>query len=224
VSDTNVLSRRSLHRELVPLLRDMILAGELRPGEKISEAELCDRFGVSRTPLREALKVLEAEGLVVLPPNRGPSVASITPAEIEELFPIMGGLEAVAGELACARIREHDILKIRGLHSSMVYHYRHDDPVAASKLGRSIHEAIFEIAANGELTRLYNALMTRIHAVRFATQNHREYWKESVHDHEQILEALEARDGLRLAAILKEHLRHRARMVQNAVAAADAAS
>ncbi len=82
----------------------MIVEGTLKAGDKISEPDLCDLFGVSRTPLREALKVLAAEGLVDLTPNRGARVARIAPEAVEELFPIMGMLEALAGELACARM------------------------------------------------------------------------------------------------------------------------
>jgi DNA-binding GntR family transcriptional regulator len=107
--------RRSLHDELATRLRDMIVNGELKPAQKIPEAELCERFGVSRTPMREALKVLAAEGLINLLPNRGAVVAKITQQEIDELFPIMGALEALAGELACARIDEPALVEIRRL-------------------------------------------------------------------------------------------------------------
>src|ERR1700685_2379658 len=99
-----IIVRRGLHYELAARLLDMIVDGELKPAQKVPEAELCERFGVSRTPMREALKVLAAEGLINLLPNRGAAVAKITQQEIEELFPIMGALEALAGELACAKM------------------------------------------------------------------------------------------------------------------------
>src|ERR1700682_2844114 len=118
-----VILRRSLHDELAMRLRDMIVEGALKPAQKVPEAELCERFGVSRTPMREALKVMAAEGLVNLLPNRGAVVAKITQQEIDELFPIMGALEALAGELACARIDERALAEIRRLHQTMVEHY-----------------------------------------------------------------------------------------------------
>ena len=93
--------RSSLHDTLVSHLRDLIMRGDLRPGDKLPEQKLCERFGVSRTPMREAVKVLAAEGVLRLVINRGAIVAETTPQEIEELFPIMAALEAVAGEQAC---------------------------------------------------------------------------------------------------------------------------
>ena len=100
MSDTAIIPRRSLHGELAAQLRDMLMRGELKAGDKISEQALCIRFGVSRTPLREALKVLANEGLLILSPNRGASVARVSPQEVDELFPIMGSMEALAGETA----------------------------------------------------------------------------------------------------------------------------
>lgn len=217
--DSTVRPRQSFHMELVPLLRDMILACELQPGEKLSEPKLCKHFGVSRTPLREALKVLAAEGLVVLQPNRGASIACITPTEIDELFPIMGALEALAGECACNRMTDGDMLKIRALHGSMVHHYRSGDPATASKLGRMVHESIVELAANRELTRFYNSLIVRIHSARFKAHFDSKSWEQSVQDHELIVDALEKRDGPRLGAILKDHLSHLAQMVHESLQA-----
>ena len=167
------IARRSLHHEVASLIRDMIIAGELAPGIRIAEAELCARFGVSRTPLREALKVLAVEGLVVLQPNRGAAVARITPEEIDELFPIMGVLEALAGEIACERLSEQDLAEIEGLHADMVDAHRRGEWVACSKLNRAIHEKIFAVAGNAALIQLYQTLMVRIHAARFVARARR---------------------------------------------------
>ena len=100
------IKRPSLHEELTERLRDMIVEGVLVTGEKVPERELCEKFAVSRTPMREALKVLAAEGLLTLQPNRGAIVRAITLEELEEVFPLMGALEALAGELACKNITD----------------------------------------------------------------------------------------------------------------------
>ena len=92
------IARRPLHEELAERLRDLISLGELQPGEKIPEKALCERFGVSRTPLREALKVLASAGTVTLRPNRGAVVSTLTREELDEVFPVMGSLEALAGK------------------------------------------------------------------------------------------------------------------------------
>ncbi|MFG1427417.1 GntR family transcriptional regulator [Roseixanthobacter glucoisosaccharinicivorans] len=217
-----IITRRSLHGELVPLLRDMILGDELQPGDKIPELALCARFGVSRTPLREALKVLAAEGLLVLTPNRGAMVACISNEEIDAYFPIMGALEALAGEIACARITKAQFAKLKAMHDAMVAHYQASEVAPYLNLNKAIHAAFFEIADNAPLTQLYNNLMVRIHAVRFVAKKSPARWREAVDDHERMMEALAERDGPRLGSILRDHLRHKAGMVHESLAGLDA--
>ncbi|QCI66467.1 GntR family transcriptional regulator [Phreatobacter stygius] len=218
-----LIARRSLSTELVGRLRDMIVEGTLKPGDKISEPDLCDLFGVSRTPLREALKVLAAEGLVQLNPNRGSTVARIEPAEIEELFPIMGMLEALAGELACARLTPEALERLETMHATMVRHWKSDEWIPYSRLNRDIHEAIFAVAGNATLSALYQSLLVRIHAVRFVARKSAERWAEAVDDHERMMTALRARDGAALSAVMREHLRHKADMVHEALRQLDSA-
>lgn len=224
MSEQGIISRRSLHGELVDLLHDMVLDGELRPGDKINEQALCTRFGVSRTPLREALKVLASGGLVILAPNRGASVAQISPQEIDQLFPIMGALESLAGELACAEITDGEVARIQKMHDQMVRHYEKREAGPYLKLNRSIHEAIFEAAGNAELTQLYHTIMVRTHAVRFTAKKSPARWDEAIEDHIQMMDALRKRDGKRLAAILKDHLRHKAAMVHESLTETPAAA
>ncbi len=219
--EPRAIIRRSLHDEILERLRDLIVEGELTPGTKIPEAELCVQFGISRTPLREALKALAAEGLVTLQPNRGASVAKTTLTEIDELFPIIGALEALAGELACARIRDAEIAVIRRDHLKMVKHFERGDWLGYIKLNRAIHEAIFDAAANGALSALYQQLLVRTHAVRFVAKKSAVRWQEAVDDHEKILAALENRDGPALARILALHLKHKAATIRETMQQSD---
>ncbi len=212
-----LIARRSLATELVGRLRDMIVEGTLKAGEKVSEPDLCDLFGVSRTPLREALKVLAAEGLVDITPNRGARIARIEPDAVEELFPIMGMLEALAGELACARLAAVDLARLEALHAEMVGHWKRGEWVPYSRLNRQIHEEIFRIAGNATLAGLYQNLMVRIHAVRFVARKTPERWAEAIEDHERMMAALRARDGAALSVLMREHLRHKADVVHEAL-------
>ena len=221
LNEQGVIVRRSLHEEIVERLRDLIVDGELKPGAKIQEPELCEQFGVSRTPLREALKALAAEGLVALSPNRGASVARVTLAEIHELFPIMGALEALAGELACARICDEAVSAIRRDHDRMVKYYMRSEWTGYIKANRAIHDAIFAAAGNASLTALYRQLLVRTHSVRFVANKSSARWEQSVEDHEKILAALEKRDGKRLARVLAAHLQHKAESVIEAMGAGD---
>jgi DNA-binding GntR family transcriptional regulator len=209
--------RRSLHDEIANQLRDMVVDGDLKPGQKVPEPDLCRRFGVSRTPLREALKVLAAEGIIQLLPNRGAVIAQITDEEIEQIFPIMGALEALAGELACERMSEEDLAKLRRLHKTMIGHYRRGERLPYSKLNRAFHEAIFAAAGNASLSALYQQLIFRIHAIRFVAKKSAERWAQAVDEHEQMMAALEARDGKKLARILKLHLWNKAEMVKESM-------
>jgi DNA-binding GntR family transcriptional regulator len=104
-------------------LRDMIVQGELLPGTKLNERVLCEQLGISRTPLREALKFLASEGLVELLPNRGAQVAPLESGKVKEMFVVLGSLEALAGELVCRNASDAEIAEIRSLHYQMVAHH-----------------------------------------------------------------------------------------------------
>lgn len=200
------IARRSLHGELVERLRDMIGTGALASGEKIQEMALCQRFGVSRTPLREALKVLASEGVVTLQPNRGATVAALSVPDLEEVFPVMGALESLSGEIACRRITDREIAKIASLHRRMVEHWRRRELQPYFKLNQAIHQAILEATHNETLKTVYRALAGRVLTARYVANMSDERWQEAVAEHEAILVALQARDGPGLAAILKRHL------------------
>src|ERR1700748_32451 len=117
----------SLHDEILTRLRAHIVEGSTRDGGRIPERQLCEMLGISRTPLREALKVLAAEGLVELLPNRGARVRQLSEQDIAELFDIMGGLEGLAGRLACENITDSEIAEIERLHYEMYGFYLHRD-------------------------------------------------------------------------------------------------
>ncbi len=203
------IARRSLHVELVDRLHTMIVEGTLPPGGKIPEKALCERFGVSRTPMREALKVLAADGLVSLAPNRGAWVSKMTVAELEEVFPIMGALEALSGELACERITDTQIEHIRNLHKEMLTHYRAGDLTGYFRANQKIHEAILEAADNATLATQYRTLASRVRRARYLANMSDERWARAVAEHEQILQALENRQGAQLAVILRQHLKNK---------------
>jgi DNA-binding GntR family transcriptional regulator len=198
--------RRSLHDELVERLRDMVTDGELKPGDKVPEQALCDRFGVSRTPLREALKVLASEGLMQITPGRGTRVAALSESEIDELFPVLGALEGLAGSLAVERMTPGDLAELRALHDQMMGHFRQRRQAPYLRLNRAIHEKIFAIAGNAALFELYRQLLVRVHSLRFVVKKTAAQWSRAVKDHERVMAAFTARDGERVAAILRDHL------------------
>lgn len=214
--------RVSLHDELIARLRDLIVEGELAPGSKVPERELCDRFHVSRTPLREALKVLASEGLLILAPNRGATVSKLTVGDLDEIFPVMGALEALSGELAAPRITDLELAEIRVLHQEMVRHYERRDLKLYFRLNQKIHEKIMEAAGNPTLAQLHRGLNGRVRRARYLANMTPSRWAQAVAEHEEILHALESRDPARLGRVLKSHLHNKCETVKESLLTEDA--
>jgi DNA-binding GntR family transcriptional regulator len=203
------IARRPLAEELADRLREMIVEGELPPGERISEKALCDRFGVSRTPLREALKVLSREGLVTLTPNRGAAVAALTIADLEEAFPIMAALEALTGELAAKRAADAEVAAVAALADSMEAAWRGKDRARYLTLNDEFHAALSEAARNPTLAEMKRALDRRIRRGRRRASVSEARWAEAIAEHREIAEALAARDAGRLSALLRRHMQNK---------------
>jgi DNA-binding GntR family transcriptional regulator len=204
-----LISRQALHEAVAARLRDMIVEGRLAPGERLNERELCEQLGISRTPLREAFRVLATEGLIALPPNRGAQVVKLSPEDVRDTFTVMGALEGLSGELACQHVTDADITALRVMHEEMVACHARGDLPNYYRINRVIHERINAIAGNPTLTRTYRALNDRLHALRFRSNYIKEKWDRAVADHGEMLEALAARDGERLRRILVNHLAHK---------------
>ncbi|QEM82853.1 GntR family transcriptional regulator [Halomonas binhaiensis] len=200
---------RSLYLEVADRIRDLIERGTLLPGEKIAEKQLCESFGVSRTPLREALKVLTSEGLVENLPNRGSRVVRLTRTGVQNTYDVMGALEGLSGELACPNITDAELARVRKLHQRMLEFYRRKEIKPYFEINQQIHEAILAASHNDVLIEMYNNLSQRVKRVRYSVEMGEDNWTQAVSDHEAMLEALEARDGPRLGAILRQHLRHK---------------
>lgn len=213
------INRRSMHAEVADFLRDVIAEGELPPGRRISERDLCEHLGISRTPLREALKVLASEGLVEMTPHRGTRVVRLTLKEVDDLFQVMGALEALSGELACRFVEDADMRQIEALHRAMVEHFERGDLPNYFRLNQQIHEKIVAIADNEVLAKTYLGLAGRIRHYRYMANLSRPRWKQAVREHDDIIAALAKRDGPRLGDILRRHLKNKCAVVKLAVAA-----
>lgn len=208
------IPRTSLHDTIVNRVRAMVYDGDLKPGEKVPERMLCETLGISRTPLREALKVLASEGVLELLPNRGARVARLTAEDVDEMFPVMGALEALAGELACANATEADLAELRALHYQMALHHTRGERAEYFALNQKIHEMIMRAAHNDLLVGMYEGLAGRIRRARYISSITPDRWKQAMAEHEVMLAAFEARDGARLAVVLREHLRNKCEAVK----------
>lgn len=200
------ISRKPLHEEAINRLRDLIVRGELAPGERLNERRLCEQLGISRTPLREAIKLLATEGLVELLPNRGAVVAGIDAARLAESLQVMGALEALAGELACRHASDERIAAIRRLHEEMLAMHARGDLAGYFRHNQAIHMSLVEASGNSVLAGAYRQLNANVRRARYMANLSRERWDAAVREHEHILAALEARDVPRLQALLRDHL------------------
>ena len=194
-------------------LKGLIADGALPPGAKLVEKELCDSFGVSRTPLREAIRALAAEGVVVVTPNRGAAVATVTEDQILESFQVMGALEGLAGELAAPRMTGAQLDALRRAHAAMLDCRQAGDLDGYYAQNRAIHDVIFDAAGNGTLAETRQIIHRRIVNLRFIARIADDEWATAIAEHEEMLVALEARDGSALGAVLRRHLESKRRQV-----------
>ncbi|MBM7070337.1 GntR family transcriptional regulator [Actibacterium sp. 188UL27-1] len=200
------IKRPTLHEELVERLRNLVVEDALKPGEKVPEKELCESFGVSRTPLREALKVLASEGLVVLQANRGARVARVTRKELEDTFPVIAMLEQLAGELACQNLNDAEIARIEKRHDAMVKAYKARDRKTYFQANQDIHNALIDGAKNELLESHHRMLAVRVRRARFMVNLSEERWAEAIQEHEQMMEKLRDRDVTGLGQLMKTHM------------------
>jgi DNA-binding GntR family transcriptional regulator len=209
---------RTLHADLLAGLRDLINRGDLAPGTRVPERTLCERFSVSRTPLREALKVLAAEGLVELLPNRGARIATLNEEHLLHLFEVIAVLEAEAGRLACERITQDALAEIQSMHYLMYAHFLRQELPEYFALNQAIHNAIYAGCANPVLTATYGSLAGRITRARYLANRMRaDRWKAAMDEHDGILDALVRRDGAELGKLLAQHLQNKRDCVIEAI-------
>ncbi|NHI01775.1 GntR family transcriptional regulator [Oceanimonas sp. MB9] len=205
---SNSLRRRSLHEEVADCVRTMIIEGELKEGERINEPALCKQLDISRTPLREALKVLNSEGIVTIEPNRGARVAVITPEEIREHFEIICSLERRAAELTASRATQAELEQLTRLQQQLEGYHQAQDKQQYFEINQHIHRLIIELAGNETLIQLHHQLMNKVSRGRYLAIGFHHRWDESVAEHRALLDALKAGDGDRAGRILAEHVMH----------------
>jgi len=201
--------RRPLHEEATDRMRDLIVQGQLAPGARLNERLLTAQLGVSRTPLREAFKVLATEGLVELLPNRGAIVSQMDPVRLSESLAVMGALEALAGELACLSATDAQINEIRALHYEMLAYHARGDLAGYFKFNQAIHLKLVKYSGNAVLYNTYRQMNGNVRRARYMANLSKERWDAAVREHDAILAALSARDVERIKSLLSDHLAHK---------------
>jgi len=194
-------------------MREMIAAGEFRPGGHITIQGLCARFGVSRGSVREALKLLAAEARLRTFANRGAAAGTMPHAKIDEIVPIVGALEGLAGQLACDRIVHEELVDIEALHERLADHYHHSEEKAYMETADAICSAVFAIAANDSLSKIHQMLLRQLRWSH-VTERAPPEWAEAVEEQELMLRALRVRNGDLWTLLASRHNRHRAALLR----------
>jgi DNA-binding GntR family transcriptional regulator len=207
------IPRAALHEQVAQRLRQMLVEGRIAPGAKLNERELAQLLNVSRTPLREGIKMLAAEGLVELVPNRGAIALALTEADVLNTFEVMAGLEALSGELAAQRITPQELAEIQAMQFEMMAAYTRRELSAYYSLNARIHNAISAAAKNPVLATVYQQVNARLQALRFRSNQDGEKWKSAVKEHELMIDALNAHDAVAMRDVLAAHLANKLNVV-----------
>lgn len=203
------IPRAALHEQVAQRLRQMLIENRIAPGAKLNERELSEVLNVSRTPLREAIKMLAAEGLVALLPNRGAIAVELSDDDVRNTFEVMAGLEAQSGELAAQRITDAELNEIKAMHFEMLAAYTRRDLPAYYRLNASIHSAINGATKNPVLIATFNQVNARLQSLRFRTNQNEEKWRDAIKEHELMVTALSARDPVAMRKVMSEHIDHK---------------
>lgn len=199
--------RKSLASDAADNLREFIMLGKLAPGMPVRERDLAEAFGISRTPLKEALRILETEGLIVYGVTRRPSVADPSLEEINDWLRVQGALEALAGELACELASDAQLEEIERLNASIKEARDSDGKLEAFRRDMAFHAAIVAAADNAALAETHASYNARLWRVRFLSSQREAARDATRQEHLEIVEALKTRDAVAARRALKKHLR-----------------
>ncbi|MGE5258027.1 MAG: GntR family transcriptional regulator [Hyphomicrobiales bacterium] len=202
----NRIDVRALHQDVAGKLREMIRKGILVRGQRIVEAEICEQIGVSRTPLREALRVLESEGLVELFPHKGVHIRQPSMHEIQEMFDVMGVLEGTCARMAALRMTSAGWRKIEHLHQKLETHYAEGDREKYLAVNNVLHALIQELAGNRVLDDIVRRLREKVALYRHQQIYENDRFDESIREHRKIRDALRRRNPDAAEKQMKRHL------------------
>lgn len=201
-----ISGRKTLCDEVAERLRELILLAKLAPGAPIRERDLAEAMGISRTPLREALRILEAEELVVYSPTRRPFVADPDLETLEQNLSVLGAIEALAGEQACRNATDEEIAEIERICQEMAEGSETDEPLTFFRRDMAFHEAIVTASRNRPLAQTQRQYNARLWRARFISSQRKPDRPRTLRQHEEVVRALKARDAVATAAALRQHL------------------
>ncbi|MDO4292459.1 MAG: GntR family transcriptional regulator [Eubacteriales bacterium] len=187
-------------------LRRSILTGELKPGERLMEIHLADKLGVSRTPIREAIRKLELEGLVTMIPRRGAEVAQITEKNLRDVLEVRRALDALAVELACERITEEELTQLRQACEHFIQVTREGNANQVARADVDLHDIILRASGNERLMQMISKLSQQMYRYRLEYVKDANNYERLIEEHRRIYEAIRSRDKEKGAEAIKNHI------------------
>ena len=187
-------------------LRQAILSGELKPGERLMEIQLANKLGVSRTPIREAIRKLELEGLVLMIPRRGAEVAEITEKSLRDVLEVRSALEELAVDLACDRITGEDVDKLREAAQEFKEVSKSADVTALAEADVKFHDIIYFATENQRLIQLLYNLREQMYRYRVEYLKREEVYATLFAEHEHIIECIVKRDKVAAKQAISTHI------------------
>lgn len=201
------IQSQALYMQVADRLRDQIYQQELNPGDAIDEMALCERYGISRTPLREALKVLDSEGLVELIPRKGSFVRSMDIEELNELFPVMAVLEGLCAREAVENLKEQDLKQLNRMHEKLETYAADGNIDAYYEQNFVFHQAIQDLSGNKWLQRIIGDLRKVLRLARHMQLTIPGRLQSSLEEHQQIMQAFNTHDPEMADQCMQNHLK-----------------
>ena len=186
---------QTLREKILETIRDAILKGSLKPGERVSEPELAERFGISRTPIREAFRQLESEGYLEVIPRKGAVVASLSERDVIEFYAIKSILEGHAARIAAERMTERDLERLETINTKLQQIAADGDIKSFFRVHNEFHELFIKASGNDKLIELINQLVLKFNRLRLASLAQPGRMDISVQEHRKIIEAFRRHDG-----------------------------
>jgi DNA-binding GntR family transcriptional regulator len=211
------ISNQTLHEQVAVLIQEMIHSGELRRGQKINEILLSESMGVSRTPIREALRLLNSQGVVDLVPHKGAFVSQFSIKEIDDMFQVMAVLEGMCAELAAAKINDAGLKKLESLQKELERHYKAKDHKSYVQTNNKIHALIQDISGNDSINGVIKGLRQKILLFRYKQLYEPERFKKSIQEHRDLFKALQEKNPKKAKNVMKRHLLAQSKALVNLI-------
>lgn len=217
LSKVNLNDYKPLREVIFNTLREAIIVGELKPGERLMEVQLADKMGVSRTPVREAIRKLELEGLVEMLPRKGAHVADLSVKDIMDVLEVRSTLDGLASSLSAARITDEEIKELKHIHTQFVNYVEKDNMQGLIKKDVEFHDIIYRSSRNDKLIQISSNLREQVQRFRVIYIKDYSSSRELIKEHNEICDAITRRDSDAAMNCAHKHIKNQEETIIKAI-------